>query len=311
MLVLVIDTATPYVTAGLVDVRSRNEVSARSCRRVRDARAHNEVLTPFIMECCEDAGVRPSDIDAVVGGVGPGPFTGLRVGMATAAAFGDALGIPVIGVCSLDGLAWNVVAGASGLGDECESCMGKHGGLAVGHHHVACEGDSIIVATDARRREVYWATYRVVGGRPVRITDPEVTRPADVIVPGQVPCCGVVCESVADSLVSSLSRGEETMSAEQMVEAEPDIVNLVRAACDRPTNVASHQAMGAPLPDTHGRDLFPPMSDLLPLTPLYLRRPDAVPPAPRPISPAIGEEAVTQARQVTRGMPIVEEKMSP
>lgn len=283
MLVLVIDTATPYVTAGLVDVTSRDTIRARFNRSVRDSRAHNEVLTPFIMECCDEVGVTPSDLDAVIVGVGPGPFTGLRVGMATAAAFGDALGIPVIGVCSLDGLAWNAVADAP-----------QH------------EGEMIIVATDARRREVYWATYRISDGHPVRVTEPEVTRPTDVDVseaadvPAQQPSLAVVSDSVADALLASVT------SVNQPVEAQPDIVNFVRAALDHPMNLDRATNVDDPADSTRDNGdrnaLFPRQSDLQPLRPLYLRRPDAVPPKAKPVSPAISEEAITCARQLREQM---------
>lgn len=287
MLVLVIDTATPYVTAGLVDVTSRDVSRARSYRSVRDSRAHNEVLTPFIMECCDEVGVIPSDLDAVVVGVGPGPFTGLRVGMATAAAFGDALDIPVIGVCSLDGLAWNAVADAT-----------QH------------EGETIIVATDARRREVYWATYRISDGHPVRVTEPEVTRPTDVDVseaadvPAPQPRLAVVSDSVADALLSSVT------SVNQSVDAQPDIVNFVRAALDHPMNLDRANLDRAKNVDDSadsesGSDhnvLFPRQPDLQPLRPLYLRRPDAVPPKAKPVSPAISEEAITRTRQLREQM---------
>ncbi|HJD69764.1 MAG TPA: tRNA (adenosine(37)-N6)-threonylcarbamoyltransferase complex dimerization subunit type 1 TsaB [Corynebacterium kroppenstedtii] len=288
MLVLVIDTATPYVTAGLVDVTSRDTIRARSNRSVRDSRAHNEVLTPFIMECCDEVGVTSRDLDAVVVGVGPGPFTGLRVGMATAAAFGDALDIPVIGVCSLDGLAWNAVADAT-----------QH------------EGDTIIVATDARRREVYWATYRMSDGHPVRVTEPEVTRPTDVHVPGkadtpaQQPSFAVVSDSVADALLSSVT------SVNQSVDAQPDIVNFVRAALDHPMNLDRanldrtknvDDSADSTRDDSDRNALFPRQSDLQPLRPLYLRRPDAVPPKAKPVSPAISEEAITRARQLREQM---------
>lgn len=288
MLVLVIDTATPYVTAGLVDVTSRDTIRARSNRSLRDSRAHNEVLTPFIMECCDEVGVTSRDLDAVVVGVGPGPFTGLRVGMATAAAFGDALDIPVIGVCSLDGLAWNAVADAT-----------QH------------EGDTIIVATDARRREVYWATYRMSDGHPVRVTEPEVTRPTDVHVPGkadtpaQQPSFAVVSDSVADALLSSVT------SVNQSVDAQPDIVNFVRAALDHPMNLDRanldrtknvDDSADSTRDDSDRNALFPRQSDLQPLRPLYLRRPDAVPPKAKPVSPAISEEAITRARQLREQM---------
>ncbi|QDQ96677.1 tRNA (adenosine(37)-N6)-threonylcarbamoyltransferase complex dimerization subunit type 1 TsaB [Tomitella fengzijianii] len=156
MLVLTVDTSTPAVTAGLV--RLAGAVAEPVAVRVtRDARAHAEVLTPQILECLQEAGAAPTDLDAVVVGAGPGPFTGLRVGMATAAAFGDALGIPVHGVCSLDAIAAQVVADAR-----------------------ASEGvlQEFLVVTDARRREVYWARYR--GG--ARVEGPEVVKPADLAV---------------------------------------------------------------------------------------------------------------------------------
>jgi len=141
-LILAIDTATPAVTAGVVRLDS---VEVLAERVTVDARAHAEQLTPNVLGALADAGVTVNDLGAVVVGCGPGPFTGLRVGMATAAAFGHALGIPVHGVCSLD---------------------------AIG---VDTSGDALVV-TDARRREVYWARYR----DGVRVEGPAVNAPADV-----------------------------------------------------------------------------------------------------------------------------------
>jgi tRNA threonylcarbamoyladenosine biosynthesis protein TsaB len=140
--VLAIDTATPAVTAGIVRLDS---VEVLAERVTVDARAHAEQLTPNVLAALADAGMTVDDLGAVVVGCGPGPFTGLRVGMATAAAYGHALGIPVHGVCSLD---------------------------AIG---VDTKGDALVV-TDARRREVYWARYR----DGVRIDGPAVNAPADV-----------------------------------------------------------------------------------------------------------------------------------
>ncbi|MBF6161238.1 tRNA (adenosine(37)-N6)-threonylcarbamoyltransferase complex dimerization subunit type 1 TsaB [Nocardia cyriacigeorgica] len=167
MLVLAVDTATPAVTAGLVELEqsaagAEAPVDVRTIAvRVRvDARAHAEVLTPQILECLTEAGRSRTDIAAVVVGVGPGPFTGLRVGMATAAAFGDALGIPVYGVCSLDAIA------ADGARD-------------------LAPGAELLVVTDARRREVYSARYRedvpwALGGIGRRVAGPEVGKPAEL-----------------------------------------------------------------------------------------------------------------------------------
>ncbi|MCT7658089.1 tRNA (adenosine(37)-N6)-threonylcarbamoyltransferase complex dimerization subunit type 1 TsaB [Mycobacterium sp. CPCC 205710] len=145
-LVLAIDTATPAVTAGVVRVEGFEVLAERV---TVDARAHAEQLTPNVVGALADASIAVGDLGAVVVGCGPGPFTGLRVGMASAAAFGHALGVPVHGVCSLDGIG------------------------------IDTDGDALVV-TDARRREVYWARYR----DGVRIDGPAVNAPADV--PGAV-----------------------------------------------------------------------------------------------------------------------------
>ena len=147
-LLLAIDTATPAVTAGVV--RFVSDVTEDAAEVVAeqvtiDARAHAERLTPNIVGALDEAGVAMDQLDALVVGCGPGPFTGLRVGMATAAAFGHALGVPVHGVCSLDAIA----AGTTG---------------------------DVLVVTDARRREVYWARYR----EGIRVDGPAVNAAADV-----------------------------------------------------------------------------------------------------------------------------------
>ncbi|GAA2489560.1 tRNA (adenosine(37)-N6)-threonylcarbamoyltransferase complex dimerization subunit type 1 TsaB [Winogradskya humida] len=147
MLVLGLDTATPAVTAALAEVGGGG-LRGLGERRVVDPRAHGELLAPQIQRVLADAGKAPRDLGAIVAGLGPGPFTGLRVGLATAAAMGQALGIPAYGVCTLDAL-----------------------GRAAGPGRV-------LVATDARRREVYFATYQ----DGVRVTGPEVAKPADVPV---------------------------------------------------------------------------------------------------------------------------------
>jgi len=146
VLLLAFDTATPAVTAALHD---GERVLAEST--VVDARRHGELLVPAIDRVLTTAGAGLPDVTGVVVGVGPGPYTGLRVGLVTAAAFGDALGVPVHGVCTLDGLAW--AAGEAGLDGP------------------------FTVATDARRKEVYWARY---DGPGRRVTEPAVDRPADI-----------------------------------------------------------------------------------------------------------------------------------
>lgn len=145
VLVLAIDTATPVLVVGVA--RVDETVSTLAERRVPTARGHAEVLSGLVLDCLVEADVARSALDAVVVGCGPGPFTGLRVGMASAAAFADALGLPAVGVCSLDA----IVAG----------CADARRGTAL-------------AVTDARRREVYWARY----ADGVRTDGPAVQAPA-------------------------------------------------------------------------------------------------------------------------------------
>lgn len=142
--ILAIDTATPAVTAGVVR-RSDDRIEVLGERVTVGARAHAEQLTPNVLAALADAKLTVDDLDAVVVGCGPGPFTGLRVGMATAAAYAHALDIPVRGVCSLDAIGVDT-AGA------------------------------VLVVTDARRRELYWAHYR----DGTRVEGPAVNARADV-----------------------------------------------------------------------------------------------------------------------------------
>lgn len=228
MLVLALDTATPAVTAGVVALPGPDSDPGLGpdgpgpdadpaprllAQRVRvDARAHAELLMPAVRDVLAEAGVAMRELDAVVCGSGPGPFTGLRVGMVTAAALCDALEIPGHPVVSLDAIA-----------------------------HRAGTGTPLLVATDARRREVYWARYDEAGER---VEGPHVERPDAVPVDGVERAAGAAAGLLGLRIVAP---------------EYPDPVALVAV-------VASRLRTGA-APD--------------PLTPLYLRRPDASEPGPR------------------------------
>lgn len=216
VLVLALDTATPAVTAGVVEVRP-DAVVTRSVRVTHDARKHGELLLPGVLAACADARTALPDIEAIVVGAGPGPFTGLRVGMVTAAALGDALGIPVHGVCSLDAVAADAVAPAP-LGP-------------------------LLVVTDARRREVYWAVYDEKGRR----TDgPHVETPAALAErrTGAVAAAGAAAGVLALPVIPPASPGPSGLAT--------CVADALRTRA-RPG----------------------------PLEPMYLRRPDAVAPGPR------------------------------
>ena len=144
MLLLALDTATPAVTVALHDGTS---VIASSSQV--DARRHGELLLPAVDRVLAEAGLRLDAVTGIVVGIGPGPYTGLRVGLMTADTFGLALGVPVHGVCTLDGLAY-----AADI-----------------------EKGPFVVATDARRKEVYLAAYDEQG---TRLSGPVVDKPEAV-----------------------------------------------------------------------------------------------------------------------------------
>lgn len=211
MLALVIDTSSAASTAGIVSfTAAHTTVLAERC--TIDARAHGELLAPAIDACLYDANLKPRDLDAVIAGVGPGPFTGLRVGLVTAAAFCDVLGIPAYGVCSLDAIAATT----------------SHDG-------------PLLVAGDARRREIYWAIYE----QGNRTSGPDVVKPADV--PGEV--------LKATAMIGAGARLYESVLAKPLLDGDhPTVEGLALCAADRVRSKAPSE----------------------PLTPLYLRRPDAV-----------------------------------
>jgi len=152
VLLLAIDTATSAITVALHD---GDRVLAESS--TVDARRHAEYLAPGVAKVLATAGLSAAEVSAVVVGTGPGPFTGLRIGLVTARTFAFACGIPVFGVCSLDALA--------------------HQGWL---EDAAALGESCVVATDARRKEVYWARYDLTADGADRRGEPMVAKPAAI-----------------------------------------------------------------------------------------------------------------------------------
>ncbi|PRY43613.1 tRNA (adenosine(37)-N6)-threonylcarbamoyltransferase complex dimerization subunit type 1 TsaB [Umezawaea tangerina] len=224
MLVLAIDTATPAVTAGVVDLTADSPPRLLAQRVTLDAKAHGELLTPHLTDALAEAGRTFADVDAIVVGAGPGPFTGLRVGLVTAAALGQALGKPVYPVPTPDAVA-----------------------LA------AATGEPLLVATDARRREVYWAVYDAAG---VRVDGPGVDRPADLAERGL-------------DVRAAVGEGAVLYA---------DVLGFPVVGPHHPTPVALVAVAAADV--LAGAEPGP-------LTPLYLRRPDAVEP--------VGRKRVTRA----------------
>jgi tRNA threonylcarbamoyladenosine biosynthesis protein TsaB len=217
-MLLALDTASASVSVAVHDGGS-----VVASRTGDSSPRHVELLTPMIQGVLADAGAEIGALTAVAVGVGPGPFTGLRVGLMTARTLGFTLGIDVLGVCSLDAVAVGAVR--EGLGDS-----------------------DFLVATDARRREVYWARYHRRAGAgvdrpalPERVDGPHVSAPADVPVAG----------------LAVVGRGSELYP--EHLRSGPGS----RGPLDPPAaDLAVLAVHGAPY--------------LLPPEPLYLRRPDAV-----------------------------------
>ena len=207
MLLLGLDTATPAVTVALHD---GGQPLAQLV--TVDAHRHAELLAPAIAKVIADAGAERGDLTGIAVGVGPGPYTGLRVGVVTAKVMGAALDIPVYGVCTLDVIAADV------------------------------EGDGrFLVATDARRRELYWAEYDATG----RQETPQVGPPAGI--PGrELPAAGEGPLLYPELLPNG------------QAPTYPAAATLCRIAV---AALAARSAGAGP--------------ELLPAEPLYLRRPDA------------------------------------
>jgi tRNA threonylcarbamoyladenosine biosynthesis protein TsaB len=143
MTLLAIESATDTVGVALL----RDD--GGSAERVHEGgRAHAELLAPAIEEVCAVSGCQVTDIDAIAVDVGPGLFTGLRVGVATAKALGQALGLGVLGVSSLDILA---AAAAGSVAAAAAGSVADRGTTPIG---------AVASVVDARRGEVFAAVYR-------------------------------------------------------------------------------------------------------------------------------------------------------
>ncbi|MDY3128178.1 MAG: tRNA (adenosine(37)-N6)-threonylcarbamoyltransferase complex dimerization subunit type 1 TsaB [Corynebacterium sp.] len=230
MRALTLDTATPDLVAGIV---TDGQVAAETI--VKDTKLLSEQLMPSI-DALPGA---YAELDVIIAGCGPGPFTGLRVGMATAQALGQALHIPVVGVCTHDAIAWKVAQTASGRA---------------------------LVATDARRKEIYFAFYELADGCARRVSEPDVVRPEELVLPRTWEAIDVI--NVPAHIAPRLPEWTREQSV-HIVDDSPVPAGIFHAA----------EAAG----------LLEQLSEssAQPLEPLYLRRPDAKEPAAKPRSKAI------------------------
>lgn len=225
------DTATACTSAAVLG----NDDLVVAAQHV-DARRHAEVLPVLLQRVL--AGIDVADIDLIAVGVGPGPFTGLRVGIATAVMMGEALHVPVVGACSLDVIAR----------------QGQQESLGP-----------LTVVTRARRAEVNWAAY---DGSGLRTDGPLVLRE------DAVDATGVRLVGDAEPFVQdpTYPRGEEVAAfvLERLDAGEP-LPSVIDIPVDEATSTGI--SAGHMLAQRAAAGLL-----LLPPRPIYLRRADAVPP---------------------------------
>ncbi|HVE63105.1 MAG TPA: tRNA (adenosine(37)-N6)-threonylcarbamoyltransferase complex dimerization subunit type 1 TsaB [Mycobacteriales bacterium] len=222
VLTLAIDTSSVVTSVALHDGGRSDDQAVVQCVDEHAPHRHVELLAPAVEAVLQAAGCRPRDLGRVAVGVGPGPFTGLRVGLMTARALGHALDVEVVGVGSLDAIAAQVV------------------------------GSSVVVVTDARRREVYWAQYAADG---VALSPAAVDKP----------------DALAEHLRASDFTGEVVGLGRSIY---PDAFREFPGTADVSPSAAWVARLAAAGRGTSST------------APLYLRRPDAQTPGPRkPVQP--------------------------
>ena len=236
MVILAMDTSSPATSVAVLhgDVLLAHEVHV-------DARSHAEVLAVLVQRALKVAG--EPDVSAIAVGVGPGAYTGLRVGVSSAQAYGLAWNIPVIGVCSLDAMAR---AAAESV------------------------GGSFACAIDARRKEMYWAQYDADGQRRA---GPHVNRPGEIAAEiRQLPWFGDIAASYLELLHASAADTVAYPDARDIARFALHHLQAGEIIADAPAELSLHgHDDGTTASALIGQHLLSPY-------PLYVRRPDAAEP---------------------------------
>lgn len=194
-MLLAIDTSAGTSVA-IVDPSTGRIVAERS---TPDTMRHAEVIGTLLAEVLEAAAARPIALDGVVVGMGPGPFTGLRVGIAAARTFALGAGLPLLPMVSADAVArQQALSGAS---------------------------DTVIVVTDARRKEVFWSLYELSGSEPVRVDGPGLAKPDSLPHTGarRVDAAEIPAAQLALAAAALVEAGKPLASDDALYLRSPDV----------------------------------------------------------------------------------------
>ena len=191
-MLLAIDTSAGTSVA-VVD-RDRGVLAYRD---TADTRGHAELVGVYIAECLAESGIAVAELSGVVAGMGPGPFTGLRVGITAARTFAFGAGKPLVPLVSHDAIAYGLT-------------------------------EPTLVVTDARRREVFWSLYSAPDslGLPIRLEGPSLAKPDELPTPAGVARLEAATVSAAQLglLAESLyANGRPFGPAEALYLRSPDV----------------------------------------------------------------------------------------
>jgi tRNA threonylcarbamoyladenosine biosynthesis protein TsaB len=243
MTILALDTAT-RATSVAISLPSAEGLEARDDPPSGQRPRHTTRLLPMIAELFERGDVDWEDIDLLAVGVGPGTFTGLRVGVATARALAQARGIPLVGVSTLQSLAVNALA--------CGDCAGT---------------DAVLSVLDARRGEAFAATWRLADLRRALGDDSQSGPPTDPIHAAVAPAAvrpGALGELACQMGPFTLAIGEGAIEFREVLERSGVSVPQDDSELHRVTAI-NHCRLARQIPG----------GDLADVRPAYLRRPDA------------------------------------
>ena len=178
--ILAIDTSTAWCSVALsldddVPIFRHEMVSAGA----------SQLLLPWVEEVLSEANVKLAGLDAIAIGIGPGAFTGVRLGVAAVQGLAISNALPVLAVASLDAVAAQ---------------------LSHTYSFDQAKPKSFVVALDARMDEIYWAKYEATKKLPVRMGEIHLTKPEEINFLGIEFLAGSALKTYGERLMSSMTQ---------------------------------------------------------------------------------------------------------